>query len=72
MENKDRSMSQLRVELEGLYRRVALLEEEKRRYEDAKEHRKKLREKYCSLLDSMTAVLWLVDRHGKVVRVNEM
>jgi PAS domain-containing protein len=58
--------------LEGLYRRVALLEEEKRRYEDAKEHRKKLREKYCSLLDSMTAVLWLVDRHGKVVRVNEM
>ncbi len=58
------------MELEELRRRVAQLGEEKALHEKAEEGRKKRIEKYLSLFDSMTGIIWCIDREGKVIRAN--
>src|SRR5208282_5986833 len=71
MEDETEEKMQLIKELEELRRRVAQLEEEKILHEKAEEGHKKQIEKYLSLFDSMTGIIWCIDREGKVIRANK-
>ncbi len=71
MKDETAARTPLVNELEELRRRVAQLEEKKALHEKAEEGRKKRIEKYLSLFDSMTGIIWCIDREGKVIRANK-
>ena len=71
MENETKARTQTVKELEKLRRRVAQLEKKKTLHEKAEKGRKKRIEKYLSLFDSMTAIVWCIDREGKIIRANK-
>ena len=70
MENGTKEGTQTVNKLRERRRRVAQLEEEIILHERAEEGRKKRLEKYLSIFDSMTAIIWCIDREGRVIRAN--
>ncbi len=70
MEDSGKTRIELVNEVQELRRRVAELEDENARRCRAEEGLKRQEEKYRSLLDSISAIVWLIDRDGRVVFAN--
>jgi PAS domain S-box-containing protein len=72
MKDKNKIIKQPVNDIEELRRRIDELEKENARHIKKEEGRKKQTEKYLSLFDSMTAIIWCIDRDGRVIRVNKI